>query len=115
VAEANGTDDELSRAHDASDEAYDRLADIWNEIDQARPVALTDFTIRAELVVSREKDLGGPYVEEEIERFCREIEIAAAFVSANNRLIEKQDGKRVRKARKATGNHLSVRLRRRAA
>jgi hypothetical protein len=81
ATDANGTDDDIDRAHAASDEAYNRLADIWDEIYQSRPVSWLDLAIKGELVIQREKDLGGPCSEEEIKRFCREVQIAAEFAA----------------------------------
>jgi hypothetical protein len=61
--------------------AYDDLADIFDAILKARPTCIIDRSIVAEIIIRRERDLGGPCTAEELRKFCREIQIAAGFVS----------------------------------
>jgi hypothetical protein len=116
AAETNGTDDDVDRAEALYDEAYNRLADIWDEIHQVRPVLLSDLAIQAELVVKREEDLGGPCSENEIKRFCREVRIAAGFAAVRPSTSSHDEvAKRARITRKATVKQSPVRRRRRNA
>ena len=80
-ANTGGDADEIDRAEAACDGAYDVLADIADDILEARPTCEADRAIQAEVILRRERDLGGPCTVEEIEKFCRDVQSAAGFVS----------------------------------
>lgn len=75
-AEASGDDDKIDQAHAASDAAFDALEDIADEILRARPkVAAIDLPIKAQVLVGR--DHGNGYRADDVQRFCRDVQIAA--------------------------------------
>ncbi|RZM99945.1 hypothetical protein CWO91_34810 [Bradyrhizobium genosp. SA-3] len=75
-AEAAGGDDEIEQAHAACDAAFDALEDIADKILRARLKIPADLPIKAQVLVGR--DHGNGYWARDVQRFCRDVQIAAA-------------------------------------
>lgn len=69
------TQDASDAAVTAADAAFDALEDIGDEILRSRVTSKTDLDIQSRVLMRR--DHGNGYLREDVERFCRNVQIAS--------------------------------------